>query len=710
VDVVNSTAAPFMNAPPAEQGTAGVVAQGLGGVLGVIGAPQQILDTAFAAMTAPIAALFPALPAVTLLGMHVGVPHAHSHPPSLIPPAPPVPLPSIGMLVGSGSVTVLLGGMPAARAGDIGISVTCGSLAPPFEVFTGSSNVFIGGARAARILDITKHCNPTSMGPFAIAMGAAGIAAGAAGAIAGNSIGAAAQAAADAAVLAVKLLCGKDPGLPPGMGTLVGPPVPNVLIGGFPCPPVGEMAFGAILKGLGKLKNAVKKRVSKRSNGKCANGSHPIYLVTGENFDTFVDFVSGGLFEWRRHYTTARARIDSPLGHAFRHFYQRSLRVRLHRAVFTDWDGVSVEFPRFEYGVSTTSADDYVLRRVSRNHYIVSNLDAPQMEFTGNEFDDDLRLTKIFSTDRELAFAYDTLGRLAAALEWHRPTDERRRYDFTYDENGHILQMLEVPAQANAWSNPQPLLRAAYVYAKTSDLVQAQDALGGVWAYEYDAFHRWLKQTDPRGYSYTFRYDAFGRCIEASGKDGLWWCNVEYFPEKNFTRYTEGEKATWEYHYDADGVITKIVDPYGNKAVRELDGSGKVVREVDSGGRSIRWLYDENGAHYARIDRFGNVFPPENMLAKLPNPFRRKLPQTALAWSYAGALEPAPKAIYGADSDILWGIAPELLTQAQGLFRLRQPEHARVPVPMLRVEHDAMGRKTREVDVLDGKSRRLSGP
>src|SRR5262245_52291698 len=121
IDVVNNTAAPFMNAPPPEGGAAGALAQGLGGIMGVIGAPQMIIDTAFASLTAPIAALFPSLPAITLLGMHIGPPHAHSHPPSLIPPAPPVPLPSIGCLVGAGSVSVLLGGMPAARAGDIGI-------------------------------------------------------------------------------------------------------------------------------------------------------------------------------------------------------------------------------------------------------------------------------------------------------------------------------------------------------------------------------------------------------------------------------------------------------------------------------------------------------------------------------------------------------------------------------------------------------------
>ena len=60
-DAVNSAAAPFMNAPPPEQGAAGYVAQGLGGVLGLVGAPQQLIDNAFAGLTAPIAALFPAI-------------------------------------------------------------------------------------------------------------------------------------------------------------------------------------------------------------------------------------------------------------------------------------------------------------------------------------------------------------------------------------------------------------------------------------------------------------------------------------------------------------------------------------------------------------------------------------------------------------------------------------------------------------------------
>src|SRR2546430_506338 len=43
--------------------------------------------------------------------------------------------------------------------GDMGMSIFCGGLFPMYEVFLGSSSVWIEGARAGRLLtDITKHC------------------------------------------------------------------------------------------------------------------------------------------------------------------------------------------------------------------------------------------------------------------------------------------------------------------------------------------------------------------------------------------------------------------------------------------------------------------------------------------------------------------------------------------------------------------------
>jgi uncharacterized Zn-binding protein involved in type VI secretion len=139
------------------------VEHGIGAVMGVVGAPFALLDAGFAMVTAPLAALVPGMPAATLGMPHLGPPHGHAHPPSLVPPNPvPVPLPSIGQVMLAGCVSVLIGGMPAARAGDVGLAPTCMGFAPAFDIFTGSSNTWIGGSRAARMMDITWHCNPAS--------------------------------------------------------------------------------------------------------------------------------------------------------------------------------------------------------------------------------------------------------------------------------------------------------------------------------------------------------------------------------------------------------------------------------------------------------------------------------------------------------------------------------------------------------------------
>jgi uncharacterized Zn-binding protein involved in type VI secretion len=239
----------------------------VGSVMGAINMGQDMLNVGFANLTAPLAAIAPSLPAATITTMYVGLPHTHTHPPSLIPPAPPIPLPSLGPILLGTCVRVLIGGMPAARCGDIGIAVTCCGIAPFYQVKTGSSNVFIGGNRAARVLDICKACasgeRTIEAGKFLAALGkvasvlstglaVAGMLAGLGGVIAdaaeaatvdddaamasakalAASMGAAALAA-DAAAMALSKTMGTDPATSPSMGALL-PGNPMVLIGGFP--------------------------------------------------------------------------------------------------------------------------------------------------------------------------------------------------------------------------------------------------------------------------------------------------------------------------------------------------------------------------------------------------------------------------------------------------------------------------------------------
>lgn len=57
-----------------------------------------------------------------------------------------------GPILPPGCATVLIGGQPAARVGDM---ATC--TGPPDSILTGSGTVMIGGMPAARLGDTTAH-------------------------------------------------------------------------------------------------------------------------------------------------------------------------------------------------------------------------------------------------------------------------------------------------------------------------------------------------------------------------------------------------------------------------------------------------------------------------------------------------------------------------------------------------------------------------
>jgi uncharacterized Zn-binding protein involved in type VI secretion len=118
------------------------------------------MDDKLASLTNSISAILPCFPAATLTSLALGAPHAHvAHPPSGPPPVPPTPLPPTGPVLLGTCLQVLINNKPAARCGDIGLNPTCCGLPPMYEIFTGSSKVFIGGARAARAgIEITMHC------------------------------------------------------------------------------------------------------------------------------------------------------------------------------------------------------------------------------------------------------------------------------------------------------------------------------------------------------------------------------------------------------------------------------------------------------------------------------------------------------------------------------------------------------------------------
>ena len=71
-----------------------------------------------------------------------------------------------GPILPPGCATVLIGGLPAARVGDM---LTC--VGPPDTIAKGSLTVMIGGKPAARIGDMTAHGGMITLGCRSVLIG-----------------------------------------------------------------------------------------------------------------------------------------------------------------------------------------------------------------------------------------------------------------------------------------------------------------------------------------------------------------------------------------------------------------------------------------------------------------------------------------------------------------------------------------------------------
>ena len=96
-------------------------------------------------------------PAARLTDMHTC--------PMFTPCVPPIPHVG-GPVTGPGMPTVLIGGLPAARVGDLAVCV-----GPPDSIISGSFTVLIGGVPAARLGDTTAHGGSIVLGCFTVIIG-----------------------------------------------------------------------------------------------------------------------------------------------------------------------------------------------------------------------------------------------------------------------------------------------------------------------------------------------------------------------------------------------------------------------------------------------------------------------------------------------------------------------------------------------------------
>ncbi|MBZ4407621.1 DUF6531 domain-containing protein [Myxococcus sp. XM-1-1-1] len=608
------------------------------------------------------------MPAAKHFDLLLGIDIHLVQPPGPVPPVP-IPHPHLGLVfdpvdyVPVLGATVLVGGLPRAQAGSSGIAlpphIPLGGVfvKPPAnesELFMGSSTVSVDGDAFSYLGLPVLSCQDIGIPPIPRLK---------------------------------KKKTTKSLVLP--TTAVLSIPLP-VLVGGAPTVSLMALAMRAGFALLGALLRKVKalRKTRKAQNGVHCTGGHPVDIITGANFDEFTDAVSPppGLFRWRRHYTTARATEQGPLGWGFRHEYQHTLRLMRQAWRYENGQGRVIDFTPMGPGEVETLQQGVVLRRLDARRFEVCEADAPRFELELAGAEPLARLRFVRSPDAELELRYRG-ARLVLLIE--RTRHGRQRYACAYDARGRMTSLLRLR------DGGPPECLASYGYDKRGRLVTSCDAEGGRHALVHDEAHRWTEMTTPGGYRFWWKYDDQGRCVETSGEDGLWWARFEYDAERRETRVTERQGGVSVFKYDANDTLLERVDPYGGVLRREVDADGGIVREVDSGGRVTRWLYDAQGAHTGLLDPFGQRLPPAETQADPPGPDLFSHPVTPLGHLLGLRMEELASAATRDLPTLLERVPAELSTVLATLVRAHPPaEEATAPVR----EYDRLGRCIKEVD------------
>ena len=544
-----------------------------GAAFGTLTAFEQMLSMALSAIP------FPAFPAIRITDMDVGLPHAHSHPPNLIPPAPPVPLPSTGPVIPipflSGANQSLINSLPAGRCGDMGLGIWCGGYFPMYEIFLGSSSVWIEGARAARLaVDITKHCVFTTPKP-------------------------------------------SDPPLGPMIGFTITSSA-NVLIGGVPMPSLSNMAMGAALKGVMKgvgaaaraITRAVKKgarafnrvagKVGKRLGRNMKPGfmkcrvlrAEPVNVTTGEVVVDHCDYTIKGRLPlaWTRSYRSQSAyRGACGLG------WTTPADARLEidddgLVLFHDGAGDVAMFDSLptDQNEHRELVDGSVLYRV-RNGYEVRTKDNLTYHFvTPEDWSDGWLADRI--TD-----GFGNYLRFLRNQNGLFDIDENatRRIRVT-SEGGRILKMSLLTPDAES-----PVALVRYDYDHAGQLVAVYDAADHAYRFDYRD-GRMIRHTDRNGLSFGYAYDAgdpgaddHAKCIHAWGPEGLYDYHFKYRDRE--TKVVDSLGGVTNLKLNNFGLPVEEIDPLGRPSRYQYDAAGRTIAVIDPLGQTSSWAYDESG-------------------------------------------------------------------------------------------------------------------
>lgn len=197
----------------------------------------------------------------------------------------------------------------------------------------------------------------------------------------------------------------------------------------------------------------------------------------------------------------------------------------------------------------------------------------------------------------QTVFTYDTRGRVLTV------TDPRGGVTVnTYDDRGNLLSTRD--ALENATS---------FTYDERGNLLTETDAEGHVTRREYDGSGYMVQETNALGHETTWTYDRNGnqrtetknRTV-ASGQETL-VVRLEYDAEGRMTRMVDPNGGAMSTVYGPLGNVTETINPLGSRTTFTYDDLGQLTRVTHPDSTTDETAYDAEGRRISTTDRGGRI-------------------------------------------------------------------------------------------------------
>ncbi|MEI7465732.1 MAG: DUF6531 domain-containing protein, partial [Burkholderiales bacterium] len=207
----------------------------------------------------------------------------------------------------------------------------------------------------------------------------------------------------------------------------------------------------------------------------------------------------------------------------------------------------------------------------------------------------------------QLSFGYDAAGRLSTVQD-NLGIGGRTGLVFTYDTNDRLKDVSDWTARK--WS---------FGYDASGNLITRTNPLSQVLTYGYDTPKHLLTTItkpllrDGKAVQTKFKYYENGRTFQQTDSFDA-GDTLDYDLYRKSTRVTDARGGIREYFYDADGRMTKLVEPDGGVLLFENQGNAIRSKKYDSLGYATTYSYRGDRAFTGTSDAFGNVTREQDAL------------------------------------------------------------------------------------------------